>query len=133
MVSPGVHQFTKEAIRHLADAHNAIIEACVFQTHWSNVCCRDEPGRTTKLLPKFVGPYPVTGVVDGKSVYKLGLPTELTKQGIYNNFHASLLRPHYPNDDDMFPSRSMVEPYDFSEPVNVEWVVDNIIGHQWDG
>ena len=120
--------------------------------HWSSVHRRDEPvikvndlvylltknlalpkGRAVKLLPKFVGPYPVTRVVEGKSVYELGLPTELMKCGIYNKFHSSLLHPHHTNDDDMFPSRAMADPYDFGEPVDVEWVVDDIIGHHWDG
>ena len=29
--------------------------------------------------------------------------------------------------------RSMAEPYDFGEPSNVKWLVDEITGHQWDG
>ena len=27
----------------------------------------------------------------------------------------------------------MAEPYDFGEPSNIEWHIDNIIGHHWDG
>ena len=29
--------------------------------------------------------------------------------------------------------RSMAEPYDFGEPSDVEWLVDEITGHHWDG
>ena len=30
VVSPGVHHFAEEAMRHLANAHDTIIELCVF-------------------------------------------------------------------------------------------------------
>ena len=57
----------------------------------------------------------------------------MAKRGIHNNFHASLLRKHHPNDDALFPMRSVAEPYDFGEPSTVEWLVDEIIDHHWDG
>jgi hypothetical protein len=57
----------------------------------------------------------------------------LAKRGIHNNFHVSLLRKHHHNDDVLFPSRSLADPYDFREPSEVEWLVDEIIGHHWDG
>jgi len=44
---------------------------------------------------------------------------------------VSLLRPHNPNDDALFPSRRKVQPYDFSAPDETEWYVDEIIGHCW--
>ena len=65
--------------------------------------------------------------------YKLGLLTELVKHGIHNRFHISLLHRHHPNDDALFPQRSLAEPYDFGEPSDVEWLVNEIRGHHWDG
>ncbi|KIK69855.1 hypothetical protein GYMLUDRAFT_151032, partial [Collybiopsis luxurians FD-317 M1] len=76
-------------------------------------------GRAHKLLPKFVGPYSVVGIIDGKSVYELGLPTELARHGIHNKFHILLLHPHVPNDDVLFPERMLA--------------FDEITGHQWEG
>ena len=90
-------------------------------------------GRASKLLPKFIGPYPIVEANPETSNYRLGLPTELAKRGIHNNFHVSLLRKHHPNNDALFPMRSMAEPYDFGEPSDVEWLVDEITGHHWDG
>jgi hypothetical protein len=29
--------------------------------------------------------------------------------------------------------RSVAEPYDFGEPSTVEWLVDEIVSHHWDG
>jgi hypothetical protein len=151
-VSPGVREFADRALQHLSDAHDSLIEARVKQTFHANKHRRDEPeiklndlvylstknlnlprGRATKLLPKFLGPYPVTEVHPDSSNYRIGLPTELAKRGIHNNFHASLIRKHHPNDDALFPMRSVAEPYDFGEPSTVEWLVDEIIGHHWDG
>jgi hypothetical protein len=48
-------------------------------------------------------------------------------------FHINLLRPHYPNDDVIFPNRAHVDAYDFGAPDNSEWSVNEIVGHHWDG
>jgi hypothetical protein len=149
---PGVHEFADRALQHLQDAHDAIIESRVYQVYNANQRRRQEPeiqlndlvylstknlnlprGRASKLLPKFIGPYPIIEVHEDSSNYRVGLPTELAKRGIHNNFHASLLRKHHPNDDALFPMRSVAEPYDFGEPSTVEWLVDEIIDHHWDG
>jgi len=45
----------------------------------------------------------------------------------------SLIRPHNPNDDVLFPSRRTAQPYDFSTPDKTEWYVDKIISHCWKG
>ena len=58
---------------------------------------------------------------------------ELVKQWIHNRFHMSLLRPHSPNDDALFPNRRKVQLYDFSVLDEMEWHVDEIIGHHWTG
>jgi len=43
----------------------------------------------------------------------------------------SLLRPHNPNDNTLFPSRRKVQPYNFSALDETEWYVDKIVGHCW--
>ncbi|KAF9542420.1 hypothetical protein CPC08DRAFT_589179, partial [Agrocybe pediades] len=67
------------------------------------------------------------------STYTLELPTALTKRRIHPTFHSSLLRPHYPSDDALFPNRAQPEPYDFGVSDDHEWFVDEIIGHRWNG
>jgi len=46
---------------------------------------------------------------------------------------VSLLRPHNPNDDALFPNRRKAQPYDFCAPDKTEWHVNKIIGHCWKG
>ena len=46
-------------------------------------------------------------------------------------FHVALLRPHHPNDDALFPNRTLADEYDVGAPEDAEWLVDDIIGHQW--
>ena len=147
-----VREFADKALQNLMDAHDSIIESRVTQKHYADKRRSEEPslkidslvylstrnlslprGRASKLLPKFIGPYPIVEANPETSNYRLGLPTELAKCGIHNNFHVSLLRKHHPNNDALFPMRSMAEPYDFGEPSNVEWLVDKITGHHWDG
>jgi len=38
----GIQAFTENALQHLADAHGAIIEACVFQTNCTNKHCTED-------------------------------------------------------------------------------------------
>lgn len=78
LIPKGISSFANQALQNLADAHDAIIEARVFQTHRANLHRQSEPkismgdlvylltknlnlpkGRATKLCPKFVGPYKV--------------------------------------------------------------------------
>ena len=70
--------FAITALQNLAEAHNAIIEARVFQTEKANKRLTDEPkiangdmvylstknlnipkNRACKLCPKYIGPYKV--------------------------------------------------------------------------
>jgi len=134
-ISPGVREFAEKAIQNLMDAHDAIIESRVYQTHEANKKRGEEPdikindlvylstknlnlpkGRTSKLLPKYLGPYPITEALPNTSTYQIGLPTELAKQGIHNKFHVNLLRKCIPNDDVLFPERTKSLPYNFGEP-----------------
>ena len=150
IVAKGITDFATTALQSLADAHDAIIEARVFQTYYADKRRSEEPqiakgdlvylstknlnmpkGRARKLLPKYVGPYKVAEARPQSSTYVLELPTALQERRINPTFHVSLLRPHYASDDALFPNRSQPEPYDFRAPNDNEWFVDEIIGHRW--
>ena len=62
----------------------------------------------------------------------MDLSNELTKHGVNRAFHASLLRPHMPNDDRQFPGKLPIQIPGFSEKPD-EWIVDSIITHHGKG
>ena len=149
---PGVRTFAQNALRNITLAHDALIEVRVFQQHHADKRWHDEPnlkeddlvylstknlampkGRASKLVPKFVGPYKITKALPSTSNYTLELPEELAKRQVHLKFHVSLLRPHYPNDDVLFPNRMKAEPYDFGTPEDAEWYVNEIVRHCWKG
>jgi hypothetical protein len=145
---PGVRSFTQNAIRNMAIAHDALIEARVFQKIYADKKRRSEPeikegdmvylstknismpkGRASKLVLRYVGPYKVTKAIPSSSNYELELPAELVRRRIHPRFHVSLLRPHQLNDDALFLNRKRAELYDFGTPDNAEWTVDELVGH----
>jgi hypothetical protein len=148
--APGVTEFAYHALLHLFDAHDSIIESRVFQTFYANR--RRSPdlvlevgdrvylstknlalskGRARKLVPKFIGPFPITSAHPESSVYTLELPEELRKRNIHPTFHINLLRP-YVSSDDSFPLRTALEPYYFNASPNTEWFVNSLLSHRWD-
>jgi hypothetical protein len=90
-------------------------------------------GRAGKLTPKYIGPYTIIGCNGATSTYTLELLDELKCRRIHPTFHASLLRPHHPNNDALFPGCKATHYYDFGEDLKQEWVVDKIVNHWWDG
>ena len=58
-----------------------------------------------QAVPLTLGPFAVTKVLKEGATYQLDLSEELLKRGINRAFHASLLKPHVPNDDRRFPGR----------------------------
>jgi transposase InsO family protein len=149
-IPKGIKEFANSALQHLAEAHDAIIKARVFQTRKANEHRAAEPditkgtlvflsmknlnlpkGRARKLCPKFVGPYKVLQAEHTTSRYTLELPTALQERRLNPTFHVSLLRPYRATDDYMFPNRVHPEPYDFGAPDDQEWFVDEIVGHRW--
>lgn len=158
---PGVHALTQRIRDNLIEAHDAIIDSRVRQTHQANRHRRSEGGQRTnderdplivgnraylstrnlslpkgrarKLLPKFLGPYEITEAYPETSNYVLDLPDELKSRGIHARFHASQLRRFQKNDEALFPHRDPKVFYDFGVPDETEWLVDEIIGHQWKG
>jgi hypothetical protein len=89
-------------------------------------------GRARKLAPKYLGPFPITKVIKEGATYQLGLSDELIKRGVNRSFHASLLRPHVPNDDRRFPGRLPMQIPGFGEKPD-EWIVDSIVSHNGKG
>jgi hypothetical protein len=139
-------------LANIALAHDAIIESRVRATYQANKKRTTEipyeirdlvylstknlnlpKSRARKLTPKFIGPFRVIESSPSHSTYKLELPMELTARRIHPRFHVSLLRPHQPNNDDIFPSREVGRFYDFGMPKNQEWMVEAIISHKWTG
>jgi hypothetical protein len=45
----------------------------------------------------------------------------------------SLLRPHCPNDDVLFPNRHYPDPYDFSALEDTKWFIKEIMAHTGKG
>jgi len=152
IIPKGIKSFAEAVLWNLADVHDAIIEARVFQTSHVNACRRTKPeivegslvylstknlnlpkGRARKLCPKFVGPWKVLRAWPDTSTYELDLPTALRERRIDPIFHISLLRPYNASNDTLFPNRIQPEPYDFGAEDDQEWFVDEIIGHRWDG
>ena len=60
-----------------------------------------------KFVPRFDGPYHVTGTHPETSSYRLHLPD---RPDVFPSFHASQLRRHITNDVDLFPSRELPKP-----------------------
>lgn len=151
VIPKGIKSFAETALYNLADAHDAIIEAQVFQAYYANK--RRAPkailiakgdlvhlltknlnlpkGRAAKLCPKFIGPYKVLKARPEVSTYQLELPTALQERRINTTFHVSLLRPYIPSNDLMFPNRAHPGLYDFGVPDKQEWFVDKLLGHCW--
>ena len=150
--SPGIRAFAQQALYNVAAAHDAIIASRVFQRHHANARRRKEPqinegdlvylstknlalpkGRVSKLLPKYIGPYKVVRAMANTSNYELELPEELVKRRVHPRFHVSLLKPHYANDEALFPNRTTTDAYDFGAPDDTEWYVNEITAHRWEG
>ena len=92
------------------DAHDAILEHRIGQTHYSNK--RHQPGvkyqindlvylstknltlpkhRAQKLMPKFIGPYKILKAMNKSSNVTLELPQEFKDMKINPTFHTSLV------------------------------------------
>ena len=149
-VYPGVRLFAENMKNAIMSAHDAIIASRVSQTvqankkrtpatykegdlvYLSTKNITMPKGRARKLAPKYLGPFPITKVIKEGATYQLELSEELTKRGINRAFHASLLRPHVPNDDRRFPGRLPIQIPGFGEKPD-EWIVDQILTHHGKG
>ena len=149
-VYPGVRQFAEKMKNAIMSAHDTIIASRVQQTNQANrkrlpatykegdlvyLSTKNismPKGRARKLAPKYLGPFPISRVIKEGATYQLELSDELTKRGVNRAFHASLLRPHVPNDDRRFPGRMPIQIPGFGEKPE-EWIVDRIVTHHGKG
>ncbi|KAL6300308.1 hypothetical protein BKA93DRAFT_829244 [Sparassis latifolia] len=84
-------------------------------------------GLARKFFPKYISPYKIAEDY-GNSSFRIELPWNLKRRGIYNVFHASLLHAHKPNDDRLF-LRCLDSQIAELEDHDNEWAIDEIIGH----
>ena len=147
---PGVRKFAEKMKMAIMSAHDSIIAARIANTVQANrkrapvhyevgdlvyLSTKNislPKGRAPKLAPKFLGPFAITKVLKEGATYQLDLSEELLKRGINRSFHASLLKPHVPNDDRRFPGRLPAQIPGFGEKPE-EWIVDSIISHHGKG
>jgi RNase H-like domain found in reverse transcriptase/Integrase zinc binding domain len=132
--------------RDISEAQDNLLAAKIFQSEFSNHHHGNEiiykigdrvmlstehrrreymqkhKGRVAKFLPRFDGPFVVTGANPSKSSYTLHLPKR------FPSFHTSLLRRYHPNNDDLFPLCKLAEPGPvITEDGAEEWLIDHII------
>lgn len=147
---PGVRRFAEQMKMAIMGAHDAIIASRItstVQANWKRVSVDHKvgdlvylltknlslpKGRARKLASKFLGPFAITKILKEGATYQLDLSDELLKGGINPSFHASLLKPHIPNDDRRFPGRLPSQLPGFG--VNSgEWMVESITAHHGKG
>jgi hypothetical protein len=63
--------------------------------------------RAAKFFPRYDGPYKIIDTHPETSDYTLELPNS---PNTYPTYHASVLKPHPPNDPSLFPSREFAQP-----------------------
>ena len=147
---PGVRKFAERMKMAVMGAHDSIIAARVTNTvqanrkraavqyqvgdlvYLSTKNISMPKGRARKLAPKYLGLFAVTKVLKEGATYQLALSDELLKRGINRSFHASLLKPHVPNDDRRFPGRMPSQIPGFGEKPD-EWIVEAIVSHHGKG
>lgn len=90
-------------------------------------------GCVRKLMPKFIGPFPIQCADHAHSNYMLELSPEMIACRINPTFHTLVLHPFEPNDNEQFPYRDAAYIYDYGAPDDNEWWVDDILAHRWVG
>ena len=147
---PGVRKFAEQMKMAIMSAHNSIIVARIVNTVQANrkrnmasykvgdlvyLSTKNislPKGRARKLAPKYLGPFEISKILKEGATYQLDLSDELLKRGINRSFHASLLKPHVPNDDRKFPGRLPSQIPGFGEKPD-EWIIEAIISHHGKG
>jgi hypothetical protein len=143
-----VSQFAHQARWSLMDAHDAILEHRVDQMFHANRKCRESEiyvgddrvylstqnltlpkGRARKLVPWYIGPYPVTEAHNKTSTDTLELPEDLKNRHMSPTFHTNLVRRYITNNNDLFPQREAKSFYEFGATADEEWLVYEIIVH----
>ena len=147
---PGVQKFAEQMKLAIMRAHDSIIASRIENTVQANkkrtlanykegdlvyLSTKNislPKGLARKLAPKYLGPFAITRTLKEGATYQLDLSEELIKRGINPAFHASLLKPHVPNDDRRFPGRLPSQIPGFGKRAD-EWIVEAISDHQGKG
>jgi hypothetical protein len=148
---PGIKHFVMHTLQNLANAHDAIIESWVCQTHYANTHrCEDNSfmvgdliyvstadlllpkGQAMRLLLKYIGLFKVLEAHPNTSSYRVELPTLLHMWNLHDRLHCSKLRHYHVNDNALFPHQEAHMYYNFGTPNNREWLIDEILAHRWD-
>ena len=141
----GIRVFAQRIKDAVESAHDAVLTQRVKSTRLANrhrrpaPFCKDDlvyistknlsipKLRARKLVPKYIGPYLITRDFGNES-FEVDLPPELKQKGVHPVFHASNLRIHIPNDDRLFPGRSLGQVTGLGDRSD-EWAVEKIAGH----
>ena len=107
----------------MADAHRRDLEFEIGDQVLLSTRHLRRAGSGRSLLPRFIGPHPVTKRV-GKVAYELELPASMRMHDVFHVFHVSLLKP-YRSDGRCQPPAVTLMP-DGTE----EYLVDKIVEHR---
>ena len=80
--------------------------------------------RVAKFMPRFDGPYLITGVNERHSTVTLHLPHSPNSFPI---FHTSEVRPFKDNDDTLFPGQTLKPPPPITRNGEDEYFIDKIV------
>ncbi|KAJ2929564.1 hypothetical protein H1R20_g7532, partial [Candolleomyces eurysporus] len=118
----------------LFEAQDNLLSAKIEQAFYANKKTRNrrkqlkagDPGRVTKFLPRWTGPYTIVKANPGTSTYTLDLPGDST---VFPVFHSSLLKRYHDNDDSLIPTRALLKPPplkfdDGTEEYFIEKIID---------
>jgi hypothetical protein len=94
------------------------------ELHLADVSCQQETSGKPRI-PE------VTEAHNKASTVTIELPPELVSRCTAPTFHASLIRPYVSNDSHRFPQREAKSFYDFGNDDEQEWLINEIIAHQW--
>lgn len=73
--------------------------------------------RAAKFFPRYDGPYKIIDTHPKTSDYTLEIPNS---PNAYPTYHASILKPHLPNDPSLFLSREFAQPQPILTPDGLE-------------
>jgi hypothetical protein len=139
---PGILKFAQNLKIAIMSAHDSILAHRVKEIRTANRKRLPSPfeigdlvyilsknlsipkGFARKFYPKFVGPYPIIQSFNNDS-FRIGISKSLKQRGIHDVFHASLLRLHIPNNDQLFPNRLDSVIWN-TDDVAQEWSVSRI-------
>jgi hypothetical protein len=89
--------------------------------------------RAKKLRPLFIGLFTILQALPEQSSYQLDLPQKMSIRRIHSVFHVWLLCPFVANNQNLFPKHDANYYYNYGALDNNKWVIEEIIGHRWNG